>query len=156
MAGKNWQASDRNAFSARVVAASVAALAGALPTCAWAVSSDFSPSSYLGSVEPDVLWKVLIAGIVVCAFLASVLIWIQSAFRHAKRAQLRRNAFISSALNNLSQGLMLTAPANRVVFYNHRLLEIYGMSRGDIPSGCTGRDLVELLRQRGQLELAVE
>src|SRR4051812_11840602 len=159
MAGKNWQASDRNAFPARVVAASLAAmaaLAGALPTRAWAVSSDFSPSSYMGTVEPDVLWKVLIAGIVVCAFLASVVIWIHSAFRRAKRAQLRRNAFISSALNNLSQGLMLTDAANRVVFYNHRLLEIYGMSRADIPSGCTGRDLVELLRQRGQLELAVE
>ena len=122
----------------------------------WAASVDVSPSSYVGAVEPEVLWKVLIGGIVVCAFLASVLIWIHSALRRTKRAQLRRNAFLSSALNNLSQGLMLTDAANRVVFYNHRFLEIYGMSRADIPPGCTGRDLVELRRQRGLLHLTVE
>ncbi|UFZ01366.1 EAL domain-containing protein [Bradyrhizobium ontarionense] len=161
MAGKNWQASGRNAFPARVVAASMAVLAAALSTSAWstpawAVPSDFSTSSYVGSVEPDVLWMVVIGGIVVCAFLASVVIWIHSALRRTKGAQLRRNAFISSALNNLSQGLMLTDAANRVVFYNRRFLEIYGMTRADIPPGCTGRDLLELRRQRGLLDLTVE
>ncbi|WP_257166501.1 EAL domain-containing protein [Bradyrhizobium sp. SRS-191] len=156
MAGKFWQASDRNAFPARVVAASVAAMTAGTPACAWAASPGFSPSFYFGSVDPDVLWKVLIGGIVVCAFLASVVIWIHQALRRAKRAQLRRNAFISSALNNLSQGLMLTDAANRVVFYNHRFLEIYGMSRADIPAGCTGRDLLELRRQRGLLTMSVE
>ncbi|MDU6672187.1 MAG: PAS domain-containing protein, partial [Bradyrhizobium sp.] len=159
MAGKNWQASSRNAFPARVVAAAMAvmaALEAASPACAWAAPADFSPSSFVGVVEPDVLWKVLIAGIVVCAFLASVVIWIHSSLRRTKRAQLRRNAFVSSALNNLSQGLMLTDSANRVVFYNRRFLEIYGMTRADIPPGCTGRDLVELRRQRGLLALSVE
>ena len=134
----------------------MAALEAASPACAWAAPADFSPSSFVGVVEPDVLWKVLIAGIVVCAFLASVVIWIHSSLRRTKRAQLRRNAFVSSALNNLSQGLMLTDSANRVVFYNRRFLEIYGMTRADIPPGCTGRDLVELRRQRGLLALSVE
>ena len=159
MAGKNWQASSRNAFPARVVAAAMAvmaALEAASPACAWAAPADFSPSSFVGVVEPDVLWKVLIAGIVVCAFLASAVIWIHSSLRRTKRAQLRRNAFVSSALNNLSQGLMLTDSANRIVFYNRRFLEIYGMTRADIPPGCTGRDLVELRRQRGLLALSVE
>ncbi|CCD93274.1 putative diguanylate cyclase (GGDEF)/phosphodiesterase (EAL) with PAS domains precursor [Bradyrhizobium sp. ORS 375] len=158
MAGNFWQASDRNAFRARGVAASMAAMAlltAALSTPAWA-APDLSPSSFFGSVEPDVLWKVVIGGIVVCAFLASVLIWIHQALRRTKRAQLRRNAFISSALNNLSQGLMMTDASHRVVFYNRRFLEIYGMSRTDIPPGCTGRELVELRRQRGLLKLTVE
>ncbi|CCE00394.1 putative diguanylate cyclase (GGDEF)/phosphodiesterase (EAL) with PAS domains precursor [Bradyrhizobium sp. STM 3809] len=158
MAGNFWQASDRNAYRARGVAAWMAATAvmmAALSTPAWA-TADVSPSSSIGSVEPDVLWKVVIGGIVVCAFLASVLIWIHSALRRTKRAQLRRNAFISSALNNLSQGLMMTDASNRVVFYNRRFLEIYGMSRADIPPGCTGRDLVELRRQRGLLKLTIE
>nr|WP_041756146.1 EAL domain-containing protein [Bradyrhizobium sp. ORS 278] len=159
MAGNVWQASDRNAFRTRVVAAARAAtmlLTGGSSTSAWAAGPDFSVSSYVGAVEPDVLWKVVIGGIVVCAFLASVLIWIHSALRRTKRAQLRRNAFISSALNNLSQGLMMTDASGHVVFYNRRFLEIYGMNRGDISPGCTGRDLVELRRQRGLLKLSVD
>jgi len=154
MAGKNWQAGGRNAFPARVVAAMAAAMTSLTP--AWAAPSDFSPSSYVGKVDPDLLWEALLGGIVLCAFLGAIVIWIHSALRRAKRAQLRRNAFISSALNNLSQGVMLTDAANRVVFYNRRFLEIYGMSRADIPPGCTGRDLVELRRRRGLLKLTVE
>ncbi|MGJ4993706.1 sensor domain-containing protein [Bradyrhizobium sp. HKCCYLS3077] len=155
MAGKNWQASDRSAFTARVVAASMAVTAAA-STCASAASPGFLPSGYIGSVEPEVLWEVLIAGVVVCAFLASIVIWVHSALRRTKRTQLRRNAFVSSALNNLSQGLILVDAANRVVFYNHRFLEIWGLSRADIPPGCTGRELVELRRARGLLNLTAE
>ncbi len=154
MAGKIWQASGRNAYPARVVAALTVGKTSLTP--AFAAPSDFLPSGYVGNVDPAVLWTLLIAGIVVCAFFASVVIWIHSALRRTKRAQLRRNAFISSALNNLSQGLMLTDAANRVVFYNHRFLEIYGLSRADVPPGCTGRELVELRRQRGELKLTLE
>jgi len=49
-----------------------------------------------------------------------------SALRKVKRSQLRRNAFISSALNNLSHGVVMTDPRRRIVFCNDRYLEIYG------------------------------
>ena len=66
-------------------------------------------------------------------FLASIALWILSALRRVKRSQLRRNAFVSSALNNLNQGVVMTDPRQRIVFCNDRYLEIYGLSRSDIP-----------------------
>jgi len=151
MAGMNWQADRWNMIPALAVA--VLAGVGTPFAPAWALPANLSAA---GDVDPNVLWEVLIAGIVVCAFLASIVIWIQSALRGIKRGQLGRDAFISSALNNLSQGVILTDAANRVVFYNDRFLEIYELSRADIPPACTGRDLIELRCRRGKLDLTVE
>jgi len=123
---------------------------------AWAGPQESSSSSYLSNFDPNVVWEVLIGGIVICAFLASIAIWIHSALRRVRHAQLRRNAFISSALNNLSQGVIMTDRDNRVVFYNDRFLEIYGLTRAEIPRGCSGRDLIELRRQRGKLDVSIE
>ena len=72
------------------------------------MSDNFAPPSYVGFADPNVLWEVLIGGIVVCSFLAAVALWIHSALRRVKRSQLRRNAFVSSALNNLSHGVVMT------------------------------------------------
>ncbi len=101
------------------------------------------------------IWEVLIGGIVVCSFLAAVALWILSALRKVKRSQLRRNAFVSSALNNLNQGVVMTDPQKRIVFCNDRYLEIYGLTRSDIPRNMTGPQLLELRRERGILDLSV-
>jgi diguanylate cyclase (GGDEF)-like protein/PAS domain S-box-containing protein len=154
MAGEKRQAGGKGTFLVR--AAAGVAVAAAPFEAAWALPANFSPASYVGHVDPNVLWEILIAGVVVCAFLISVVLWIHSALRQFKRAQLQRNAFISSALNNLSQGVMMTDADNRVVFYNDRFLELYGLTTADIPRNSTGRDLIELRRQRGQLDLSVE
>src|SRR5208282_3880912 len=119
MAGKNWQAGGRNLIAAQAVACVVAALA-ALSTPAQALSERFAPASYLGAIESNVLWEALIGGIVVCAFLAALAIWIQSALRRVKRSQLRRTAYISTALNSLSHGVVMTDPKQRIVFCNDR------------------------------------
>ena len=73
-----------------------------------AEANGFAPASYVGSADPEVIWEMLIGGIVVCSFLAAVALWIFSALRKVKRSQLRRNAFVSSALNNLNQGVVMT------------------------------------------------
>ena len=44
-----------------------------------------------------------------------------------KRSQLRRSAFVSSALNNLNQGVVMTDAHQRIIFCNDRYLEIYGL-----------------------------
>ena len=59
------------------------------------------------------IWELLIGGIVVVSFLAAIALWMHSALRKVKRAQLRRNAFVSSALNNLSQGVVMTDAQKR-------------------------------------------
>lgn len=122
---------------------------------ALAASGAFAPSTYLGDFDPNLIWELLIGGVVVVSFLGAVGLWILAALRRAKRAQLRRSAFVSSALNHLNQGVVMTDPRGRIVFCNDRYLDIYGLSRADIRRNMTGPDLLELRRDRGVFELSV-
>ncbi len=154
MAGKNWQAGGKILIPAQAVVCVIAAVApfGA----AWGVPNSFAPTSYVGSADPNMVWEMLIAGIVASSFLTAVALWILSALRKVKRAQLRRNAFISSALNNLSHGVVMTDAQKRIVFCNDRYLEIYGLARSDITRNMTGSELLEMRRKRGVLDVSVE
>ncbi|HYW64213.1 MAG TPA: EAL domain-containing protein [Bradyrhizobium sp.] len=152
MASKNWQAGGKILASALAVPGFIMALTGAVS----AASGDFAPPSYIGSMDPHFIWEMLIGGVVVCAFFAAVAAWVTSALRKATRLQLRRNAFVSSALNNLSQGVVMTDAQQRVVFCNSRYLEIYGLARADIEKDMTGPDLLELRRRRGVLDISTE
>jgi diguanylate cyclase (GGDEF)-like protein/PAS domain S-box-containing protein len=149
MASKNWQAGGKILIFALAVLCLLAAPLVAAP-------ADFAPPSYIGSADPHLIWEVLIGGIVACAFLGAIALWVMSALRKVRRSQLRRNAFVSSALNNLSQGVVMTDPQKRIVFCNERYLEIYGLTRSDIPRNMTGPELLELRRKRGVLDISVE
>src|SRR3954466_14522451 len=116
MASKNWQAGGEILGSALAVACPLAMSSAR----SWAAPGDFAPPSYIGSMDPHFIWEELIGGIVLPAFLASIALWVMSALRNVRRSQLRRNAFVSSALNNLSQGVVMTDPQKRVVFCNDR------------------------------------
>ncbi|MBS0529168.1 MAG: EAL domain-containing protein [Proteobacteria bacterium] len=153
MAGKDWQASGKDAVAAvGLVCATVAAL----PVPAWAVTNGFTPDSYLAWADPGVVWEVLVGSFIVVSFLAAIIIWVMSALRKVKRSHLRRNAFISSALNNLSQGVVMTDSRKRVIFCNDRYLEIYGLVRSDIRPGMTGPELLDLRRAKGMLDVSNE
>jgi diguanylate cyclase (GGDEF)-like protein/PAS domain S-box-containing protein len=153
MADKNWQASGKILIPARAFACLIVTL---VPLrAAWGVSNNFAPTSYVGSADPNLVWELLIGGIVVCSFLVAVALWVHSALRRVRRSQLRRNAFVSSALNNLSQGVVMTDPRKRIVYCNDRYLEIYGLVRSDLPSGMTGPQLLELRLARGVLDVSV-
>src|ERR1700726_2546790 len=153
MAGKNRQAGGRNLIAALAVACAVTALA--LSTPAQALPDKFAPASYLSPIDPNVLWEALIGGIVVCAFVAALAIWIQSALRRGKGSQLHRTAHISTALNSLSHGVVMTDPKTRIVYCNDRYLEIYGLTRADLAPGMTGPQLLELRRERGTLDCSI-
>src|SRR4030081_143267 len=154
MADRNWQAGGKNLIPAQAV---VCLFASIVPfAAAWGLSDHFSPTSYVGSAVPNTLWEMLIGGIVVCSFLGAIALWIHSALRRVKRSQLRRNAFVSSALNNLSQGVVIADPRKRIVLCNDRYLEIYGRARSDIHLDMTGPELLELRRQRGVLDASDE
>ena len=154
MAGKNWQAGGKNSIPAKAL---VCLLATLVPFgAASAVSGNFAPASYIGSIDPNVIWEMLIGVVVVSSFLGAVGLWILSALRKVKRAQVRRNAFVSSALNNLSHGVVMTDPQKRIVFCNDRYLEIYGLTRSDLHRNMTGPELLELRRKRGVLDVSVD
>lgn len=148
MAEKNWQAGS----TLPIAVQAVACLAGAVtPARAFALSDSFAAPGDLAKLDPNVIWEALIAGIVVCSFLAAIALWIQSSLRRTRRLQLRRNAFISSAMNNLNQGVVMTDAQRRIIFCNDRYLEIYGLTRSDVRPGMDGRELLALRRKRGVL-----
>ena len=154
MAGRNWQAGGRIMIPAGIVAC---LLALAMPfTTALAAASQSALADYLRSADPRLLWEAAIGGIVVFCFLVSIAVWVLSALRKVKRSQLRRNASVSSALNNLNQGVIITDPRQRVVLCNDRYLEIYGLSRSDVPPLMNGVALLELRRRRGVLDVSPE
>src|SRR5713226_5957389 len=153
MADKNWQAGGKILIPARAVVGLIATVASF--GAAWGLSDNFAPTSYVGSADPNTVWEMLIGGIVVCAFLAAVALWAHSALRTVQRSQLRGNAFVRSALNNLSHGVVMTDQQKRIVFCNDRYLEIYGLARSDIPRSMTGPELLELRRKRGILDVSV-
>ncbi|MDH6256349.1 EAL domain-containing protein [Bradyrhizobium sp. BR13661] len=144
MAEKNWHAGSTILIAVQVVVC----LAGAITP---ARAEPSAVSAYLDGLEPSLIWEALIGGIVVCALLTAIVLWINSALRRARRSQLRRNAFVSSAMNNLNQGVVMTDGQRRIIFCNDRYLEIYGLVRSDLWSDMTGYDILELRRQRGVL-----
>src|SRR6202047_1832311 len=154
MADKNWQGGGKILIPAQAVVCLIATVApfGA----AWGLSDNFAPASYVGSADPHMVWEILIGGIVVCSFLAAVVLWVLSAFRRVKRSQLRGNAFVRSVLNNLSHGVVMTDSQKRIVFSNDRYLEIYGLARSDVPRNMTGPELLEMRRKRGVLDISIE
>jgi diguanylate cyclase (GGDEF)-like protein/PAS domain S-box-containing protein len=156
MADANRQAGGRNSIPALAVAclAAIAAPCGS----AWAAppSGGFAAASYIEALDSSRLWELLLGGIAIVSFLTALGLWVLSALRGARHARLRRNAFISSALNNLNQGVMITNAQNRIVFCNDRFIEMYGLTRADISSGMTGAELVELRRARGLMTLSTK
>ena len=154
MADKNSWAGGKIVIPAQALACLIATVApfGA----AWGISNGFTPASYEGSADPNMVWKTLIAGVAVSSFLAAVALWVHLALRKVKRLQLRRNAFVSSALNQLSHGVVMTDSQKRIVFCNDRYLEIYGLARSDISRNMTGPELLEMRRKRVILNVSIE
>jgi hypothetical protein len=68
MASRNWQAGGKILISALAVPWLITAPTGAVS----AASGDFAPPSYIGSMDPHLIWEMLIGGIVVCAFFAAI------------------------------------------------------------------------------------
>src|SRR3954467_13910829 len=156
MADGNRQARRKNSIPAQAL---FCLLATSVPCgFAWAAAPSVGSAavSYLSDYDPNLLWELVLGGIAAVSFLVAIGIWILAALRGAKTAQLRRSAFINSALNTLNQGVMITNAQNRVVFCNDRFLEMYALDRTEIPHSMTGRELLELRRARGLLNLTVD
>jgi len=152
MAEKNWHVGS----TLLIAVQAVVCLAGAVaPARAFTLSDSLSAPAF-DKLDANVVWEALIGGIVVCALLAAVALWIHSSLRRTRRSQLRRSAFISSAMNNLNQGVVMTDAERRIMFCNDRYLEIYGLSRSDLWTGMTGYDILELRRKRGVLGISDE
>lgn len=156
MADSNRQAGRKNSIPAQAL---VCLLAMAVPcgfASAAAPSGGVSPASLVGDYDSNLVWELVLGGIAAVSFLVAIGTWMLAARRGAGSGQSRRSAFISSALNTLNQGVMMTNAQGRVVYCNDRFLEMYALDRAEIPYAMTGRELLELRRKRGLLNLTVD
>src|SRR4029078_8588585 len=155
MAGKNWRKGGKDSIPARALVCLLATAASCGPVRAAPPSSGgFAPSSYIGNLDPNVIWELLIGGIVAVSFAAAAGLWVLTALRRVKRSQLRRSAFVRSPLNNLSQGVVMTDARRRIIFCNDRYLDIYGLIRSDVARNMTGPELLKIRRERGALDVS--
>jgi diguanylate cyclase (GGDEF)-like protein len=102
-------------------------------------------------------WTVLFVGALITFIVAS---YFWAAARHAQRLQIAnrqldraneqmglQNLRFDTALNNMSQGLLMFDAQERVVVSNDRYIEMYELSRDVVKPGCS---LIDLLRHRVQ------
>ena len=59
-----------------------------------------------------------------------------------------KELLLDMVLNNLSQGVLMFDSETRLLFCNHRYIEMYGLSPEVANPGCTLRDL---LNRRGEV-----
>jgi diguanylate cyclase (GGDEF)-like protein/PAS domain S-box-containing protein len=149
MTGKNRVTCDKAVVSTAALSCLPGGTLASDPAAAavWSAMPDG-----IGSLDPYLAWDVLIGGFVGLAFLGAIVAWIASALHSLRQHQIRRNAFVGSALNHVGQGVVILDAQRRLVFCNDRYLEIYGLARADIPKRVTGDGLRELRRARGTLD----
>jgi diguanylate cyclase (GGDEF)-like protein/PAS domain S-box-containing protein len=153
MVGKIWHAGGKGVIPA---AASACLLGIVASPGRVAAASNFAPSGAVSSWDPNTIREILMGGAAVVFFLAAIIIWAMSALRNVQRRQRRNAVFVSSALNSMSQGIVMMDPLGRMAFCNDRYLEMYGLSRSDLFPRITGRQLAELRHARGTLGCAVD
>ena len=118
--------------------------------------ADGAPAAPYSATDRAVIWQILLAGFIVVAFLVSIALWVAAALRRVRYLNLRRESFVTSALNNLSQGILMVNAQQRVAFCNNRYLELYGLTRADIHKDMTGQELAELRYARGTLGCEID
>ena len=106
--------------------------------------------------DPDTIWEILLIGFAIFAFLAAIIVWVMSALQTARRANRRNMAFVNSALNRMTLGIVMVDANKRLTFCNDAYLDLYGLSRSELRPGMTGRDLIELRHARGRLGCDVD
>lgn len=86
---------------------------------------------------------------VASAALAILGISLVSAFAHRYIGD--RSLLLATALNNMTQGVVMFDADERLVICNNRYLEMYNLSRDVVKPGCTLRDVIEHRTSTGTL-----
>ena len=83
------------------------------------------------------------------AALALLALSLVSAF--ADRRLRERDRRLATAVNNMTQGLVMFDPSERMVVCNDRYIEMYGLSRDVVKPGCTLTDIIRHRISTGSL-----
>ncbi len=109
------------------------------------------PTRTLGAltISPTIM-AVAVAG----GALAILGIGLTSAFAGQRMDD--KDRYLALALNNMTQGVVMFDDADRLVVYNDRYIEMYGLSPDVIKPGATLRDVIRNRASVGSLDIDVE
>jgi diguanylate cyclase (GGDEF)-like protein len=80
----------------------------------------------------------------------------QQQVQASERALTTQRFWLNTAINNMSQGLLLFDASERLVVCNHRYIEMYGLSPDIVRPGCTFRDLISHRQKTGSFSGDIE
>ena len=67
----------------------------------------------------------------------------------AQRKLSEKSQHLDTAINNMTQGLLLFDSAGRLVICNRRYIDMFGLSTDVVKPGCHLRDLIRHRQERG-------
>src|SRR5262249_52879584 len=74
----------------------------------------------------------------------------------ADRRLREKDTQLTTALNNMAQGLVMFDSQKRLIVYNSRYIEMYGLSPEIVKSGCTKKDLLRHQKEVGNFSEDVD
>jgi diguanylate cyclase (GGDEF)-like protein len=122
------------------------------------------PLSVLATTTVDAAladWRAQTGLLIVAAVLAALAIGltlfliVRKLSREHKRAELRlalEKRRLNTAVNNMTQGLLMYDSSARIIVCNQRYLEMYGLSSDVVKPGCSFRDLVAHRKETGSFK----
>jgi diguanylate cyclase (GGDEF)-like protein/PAS domain S-box-containing protein len=100
-------------------------------------------SAALAIWQRETLTLLGAGGLAVLTIVIMILLIVRQLAREKER--------LNTALNNMSQGLIMFDAAERVVVCNDLYIEMYGMSREIVKPGCSFSDLLKYRKESGNL-----
>ena len=106
-------------------------------------------------------WKAQTRFLIVAAALAALVIAftlsliVRKLSKQHKRAEMRlalEKRRLDTAINNMTQGLLLYDSSARIVVCNQRYIEMYGLSPDVVKPGCNFRDVIAHRKETGSFE----
>ena len=94
-------------------------------------------------------WEIAFAAAMFGATIAIAWVFTATIGGRARKAVREQHHRLEAALNNMRQGLCMFDAQDRVVIWNQRYLDIYGIKPDQIWSGCDLDELLEARRASG-------
>jgi diguanylate cyclase (GGDEF)-like protein len=94
-------------------------------------------------------FAAVLAVVVVVVIISLIVRQLQRQHRAARRLLSEKSQHLDTAINNMTQGLLLFDAGGRLVICNERYMEMFAVSRDIVKPGCTLRDLIQHRKDTG-------
>jgi diguanylate cyclase (GGDEF)-like protein len=112
-------------------------------------------SAALADWREQIAMLIAVAGLSVLAISMLLFLVVRKLSQQHRASQQRltlEKLRLDTAVNNMTQGLLLFDSSQRLVICNHRYIEMYGLSADVIKPGCSFREVIAHRKQTGSFD----